>query len=795
MIKWGRNFHDLIKDKEGLNLFTRFLQQEAQSEDLVHFYYTCESIKCAENRPHVARLARAILKKFIINGSCSVGVFLSEAVKSKLVQDYKKLNENRATREAEADAGKVRFTDEFYMNLFNDAQREIFSHLSGPLYEHFIRHDIYLRHLSEITFNNEQTIVYSEAPNAEATPSPSNGSLLDGANSLETIDPASQLPPSYESFRQSESPYEYGYRSQSGFVLSAKPLPTVSEQDEETGSAVDLRSDDEVASTLAAAATDVESSYQQMFHSSKETAARYLASAEDSGIETQVSLVPSERNVSNRNRNHSGKSRSHSPTVGMGSGGGGPNTTTITSLGRGVNFQRVLNNNNNIGHHDGGIKYQSASKVTMTQEMFHQSYLNSKQQMAQGYPAPHPYHVSSFSVVPPSTRDSEIQSISSNSTSESYALLNYSRDRSHHPNKSQPLSANSKGNPNFPPNALRSALHAHAYKHGPQQQQHQQQGGENASKVPDPTTNTEAFGNLLIKKILAAQKELLANSQIIHKLREVEKESEPAGYNQGLKDALKNKKFNLKPPDDKDDQSILDNHCAQVFDMTPSNSGTPTTAVQPPPTQASVMVGGGVSGSSGSSASVANAAYHHHNHHSIQQQQQQQLQNGPYSTYRPMPAAAAVNGLHHYPGAGMLNRLQNLSLSSNPNSLLNGPNPTSHQLYLGANNPAHSLPAHPPPYENSSLKTGDVTVTVSFSDDSCPYKLTLPRQPNVTLAQFKAAIPTKKGKVYVHYFKRKCTPLETAELNSPFVFQAIEDDAAFLPQYDGKIFAKANLQQ
>ncbi len=63
---------------------------------------------------------------------------------------------------------------------------------------------------SEITFNNEQTIVYSEAPNAEATPSPSNGSLLDGANSLETIDPASQLPPSYESFRQSESPYEYG---------------------------------------------------------------------------------------------------------------------------------------------------------------------------------------------------------------------------------------------------------------------------------------------------------------------------------------------------------------------------------------------------------------------------------------------------------------------------------------------------------------------------------------------------------------------------------------------------------
>lgn len=66
---------------------------------------------------------------------------------------------------------------------------------------------------SEITYNNEQTTVYSEAPNAEMTPSPSNGSLFEGAMDMEMA--ATQLPPSYDSLGQCESPYDYG------FVLSS----------------------------------------------------------------------------------------------------------------------------------------------------------------------------------------------------------------------------------------------------------------------------------------------------------------------------------------------------------------------------------------------------------------------------------------------------------------------------------------------------------------------------------------------------------------------------------------------
>lgn len=156
VIRWGKNFNDLLSDKEGLDLFTKFLQEEAQLEDLINFFFTCKSIKLQENRPHVAKLAKAIIKKYILgkSGNCSVGRYLSDGVKSKLLQVYKRINENKVEREPESsenskesDASDALYSDEFYMNLFNEAQTEIYNHLNDNLYQNFIRHDIYLRHL------------------------------------------------------------------------------------------------------------------------------------------------------------------------------------------------------------------------------------------------------------------------------------------------------------------------------------------------------------------------------------------------------------------------------------------------------------------------------------------------------------------------------------------------------------------------------------------------------------------------------------------------------------------------
>lgn len=156
VIRWGKSFDDLLLDREGLDLFTKFLQQEGQLEDLINFYFSCKAIREPLNQLHVAKLARLIIKKYILicNDSLSVSWYLSESVKSKLVQEYKKFYEHNADREPktgalkESDANNVaKYTDEFYMNLFDEARAEIYNHMNDNLYPNFIRHDLYLRHL------------------------------------------------------------------------------------------------------------------------------------------------------------------------------------------------------------------------------------------------------------------------------------------------------------------------------------------------------------------------------------------------------------------------------------------------------------------------------------------------------------------------------------------------------------------------------------------------------------------------------------------------------------------------
>ena len=122
--------------------------------DLFNFYFTCESIRCPENREHMARMARAIIKTYILNNG-TIRANLSEQVMDKLVSVYKQLNQSKGTDSGDGSSdqnnnnnGRAKFTSDFYMTLFNGAQEEIHTKLSGALYSNFLRHDIYLRHLS-----------------------------------------------------------------------------------------------------------------------------------------------------------------------------------------------------------------------------------------------------------------------------------------------------------------------------------------------------------------------------------------------------------------------------------------------------------------------------------------------------------------------------------------------------------------------------------------------------------------------------------------------------------------------
>lgn len=410
-----------------------------------------------------------------------------------------------------------------------------------------------------------------------------------------------------------------------------------------------------------------------------------------------------------------------------------------------------------------GIQYEGNEVKLINNQKKSKSYFP-MQQMDLG--APNPYHVNTFTIVQPSARDSEIQSISSNSTSESYRF----RDRSssnHHTKLSGTRGTiasgpdASKGSLNLPPNDLRNALNG-------LQKQHTMQINCTTKQItaglkpkgPDPTQNPEAFSKLLCDKLRPLVIESEKMAQFAQKIRDIDKDPGSGNGLQGLKDALKNKKFGLQLPDDKDDQSILDNHCAQVFDMTPSNSGTPTTATAlQPPSQAQVAAQ--VYGGSVNSANRA-AAYHHHHY-----------QQSAFTAHRPVALPPSAVPPVHY----SMNRshVQPALLNSTPNYPFGPSHPTIPHL-------AHASTGLP-----------KVSVTVLFSDDECPYKLTLDG-PNVTLAEFKAAIPTKKGKVYKHCFTRKCTPEEIRESGYQSIKEFIDDENAILPQCDGKIFAQGHLQ-
>ena len=94
----------------------------------------------------------------------------------------------------------------------------------------------------------------------------------------------------------------------------------------------------------------------------------------------------------------------------------------------------------------------------------------------------------------------------------------------------------------------------------------------------------------------------------------------------------------------------------------------------------------------------------------------------------------------------------------------------------------------PPIASQVGYETTQVGVTVKYSTEQIPYRLTL-TGPHITLRKFKQQIPCKRGN-WVHYFKRKCTQKEAQDIGGPYILENINDDNKLLPLIDGKIFAE-----
>ena len=213
----------------------------------------------------------------------------------------------------------------------------------------------------------------------------------------------------------------------------------------------------------------------------------------------------------------------------------------------------------------------------------------------------------------------------------------------------------------------------------------------------------------------------------------------------GLGLALKNIDFSTLK--NESGQAILDKHFAQVFE-TP-NADSPSTSNQ--------------------STSAVPTFTHAHNN--LQQQQQ----------------------IHYFAGqpvitnstAAILTESGNSTTSTTIHQLLPPPSPLSPQPhFINQFNSALSI--------NSSANCVPIPAYVKFSNEEVPHKLTL-MGPHITLLTFKQQIPSKRNGIQEFFFKRQSSESEKLDCGSDSLWINIKDDHQLLPQLDGKIHARVEL--
>lgn len=119
VVAWGNSFEKLIDDSAGLRVFAEFLKKEFSAEN-IFFWAACERYKHIKERSERASNARSIFSKHLAAGA-------SEPVNI----------DSKARMVAEANLHSAD------VNLFNDAQKQIFNLMKFDSYQRFIRSELY----------------------------------------------------------------------------------------------------------------------------------------------------------------------------------------------------------------------------------------------------------------------------------------------------------------------------------------------------------------------------------------------------------------------------------------------------------------------------------------------------------------------------------------------------------------------------------------------------------------------------------------------------------------------------
>ncbi|KAH0632082.1 hypothetical protein JD844_020145 [Phrynosoma platyrhinos] len=147
-LRWAGSLHSLLDDQDGIHLFRTFLKQEGCA-DLLDFWFACSGFRklepCESNEEKRLKLAKAIYKKYVLDGQGIVSRQIKPATKSFIKDCVLKQLIDPA--------------------VFDQAQTEIQSAIEENSYPLFLKSDIYL----------EYTRTGGESPKAYGEQSPGSG--------------------------------------------------------------------------------------------------------------------------------------------------------------------------------------------------------------------------------------------------------------------------------------------------------------------------------------------------------------------------------------------------------------------------------------------------------------------------------------------------------------------------------------------------------------------------------------------------------------------------------------------
>ncbi|XP_061130388.1 axin-1-like isoform X1 [Syngnathus typhle] len=123
-LKWAESLHSLLDDQEGIQLFRNFLCQESCA-DLLDFWFACSGFRKTSPEKR-AKLAKAIYRKYIVDGAAIVSRQIKPATKSFIRDCVGKPHPDPA--------------------MFEQAQTEIQAAMEENTYPLFLKSDLYLEY-------------------------------------------------------------------------------------------------------------------------------------------------------------------------------------------------------------------------------------------------------------------------------------------------------------------------------------------------------------------------------------------------------------------------------------------------------------------------------------------------------------------------------------------------------------------------------------------------------------------------------------------------------------------------